>query len=156
MSYHIESIHESNTSGLSCCLTQRFLRAFLIIELWRRNWTRIAWFHSLPLSLLEIRFLQRNLALSAPSRTVFVEICLPCGDPAQLVVRCRWLCNSGVYCEEVQFLLDLVFTSNKDNILFPFFQHLYFMYSYFTLGWERDIFPGGKCWRTCSLLPSYL
>lgn len=98
----------------------------------------------------------RNFALLAPSRTEFVEICFPWGDPAQLVLGCRWLCNSGVYCEEVQFLLDLVFISNKSNILFSLFQHLYFMYSYFKLGWVRDIFPEGKFWKTSTPLPSCL
>lgn len=81
-----------------------------------------------PPSLLGTRFPQRDLALSALSRAVLVEICLPCGDQAQLVVSYRWLCNSEVSCKELQFLLDLVFlTRNKVNILFPISPNLYFL-----------------------------
>ena len=99
-----------------------------------------------PLSLLETRFPQRDLVLSATSRTVFVEICLLCGDPAQLVVACRWLCNSGVYCEELQIPRGPSLYQYKVNILFPTFQHPYIMYNCFRtrvgkrhLSWREEL-----------------
>lgn len=115
-------IRKSNTSGLLCWLTQLLLRVFLIIQLWRRNQTCIVWSHSLPLSLLDTRFPQGEFPLfAAPSRTILGEICLLCVGPTQLVVGCVRLYNSGVYCEEVQFLIDLAFTSNKIDVLSPIF-----------------------------------